>query len=109
MSDFGLAKFNSRASVERSTSRGHAPTYRAPELDLKKTIGRMTDIWAFGCVFMEFITWHIHREIDQVEFFNKRARESISRYDACFHTNTLAGESRAALKPVVATVSFQFV
>src|SRR3569833_1210051 len=75
----------------------------------RETIGRLTDFWAFGCVFMEFITWHIHREIDQVDFFNKRARESISRYDACFHSNTLAGESRAALKPVVATVSFQFV
>ena len=36
---------------------GFSKTYRAPECDLGKPVGRAYDIWSLGCVFLEFAIW----------------------------------------------------
>ncbi len=62
ISDFGLSRFHSPASVSADpydSLRGFSPTYRAPELDLRMNINQMYDIWALGCVFLEFISWFL--------------------------------------------------
>ncbi|KAI0376339.1 hypothetical protein F5Y04DRAFT_285987 [Hypomontagnella monticulosa] len=58
LSDFGLAKLhNPRSKHGAGRPIGFSPTYRAPELDIKGTIDSAYDIWSFGCVLLELLTW----------------------------------------------------
>ncbi|EHK19916.1 uncharacterized protein TRIVIDRAFT_47121 [Trichoderma virens Gv29-8] len=61
VSDLGLMKFHRQFSRTKfSASMGNAyQTYRAPEHDTSRMRSRKIDIWAFGCLFAEFITWAI--------------------------------------------------
>ena len=60
ITDFGIAHFSTRDSVP-AESRGpvaNSPSYRAPECDLPNwMLSPSADIWALGCVYLEFITW----------------------------------------------------
>ncbi|KAL6859299.1 kinase-like protein [Trichoderma novae-zelandiae] len=77
VSDLGLMKFHRIFSrTVQSKSMGFAyQTYRAPEHDLNKVRSRKIDIWAFGCLFAEFLTWAIggHNAIET--FKTKRIDE----------------------------------
>jgi serine/threonine protein kinase len=61
ISDFGIAHFSTQNS-ESARGRGlvaNSPTYRPPECDLGDgVISTSYDIWALGCVYLEFITWY---------------------------------------------------
>lgn len=66
ITDFGIAEFSTKPAVDKSR-RGNtpnSPTYCAPEIDLQPPHGSglvspSYDIWALGCVYLEFITWWI--------------------------------------------------
>lgn len=61
VSDLGLMKFHrliSRTIMSKSMGNAYQ-TYRAPEHDLGMVRSRKIDIWAFGCLFAEFLTWAI--------------------------------------------------
>ncbi|QYT03052.1 Cyclin C-dependent kinase CDK8 [Trichoderma simmonsii] len=76
IADLGLMKFHRQDSrTIKSASMGNAyQTYRSPEHDLGKIRSRKIDIWAFGCLFAEFLTWVI-RGHDGVEAFKTRRME----------------------------------
>ncbi|KAK4243195.1 kinase-like domain-containing protein [Corynascus novoguineensis] len=77
LSDFGLSSLNhdqSRSKVKNGDFH-HTTTYAPPESVLPDNfISRSIDIWALGCVYLEFITWIVGGS----DFVNKfqRARRS---------------------------------
>ena len=77
--DFGLAQFHSRETHMRSEHNnwiGCSRTYRPPEWVPMSESGRIrpysrkADIWALGCVFLEFVTWILHGK-DGIEDFSE--------------------------------------
>jgi serine/threonine protein kinase len=77
VSDLGLMKFHRLISrTVQSKSMGNAyQTYRAPEHDLGLMRSRKIDIWAFGCLFAEFLTWAIIGKDGIEDFKTKRINE----------------------------------
>jgi serine/threonine protein kinase len=61
LGDFGLAAFHRRDSRSNLTSTNipRSMTYSAPEFVTRETVSRATDIWALGCIFLEFVTWYL--------------------------------------------------
>ncbi|EHK45471.1 hypothetical protein TRIATDRAFT_318965 [Trichoderma atroviride IMI 206040] len=77
VSDLGLMKFHRLVSrTVQSKSMGAAyQTYRSPEHDTGMMRSRKVDIWAFGCLFAEFITWAIAGQGGIDHFKNLRIEE----------------------------------
>lgn len=77
VSDLGLMKFHRLISrTVQSKSMGAAyQTYRAPEHDMNMMRSRKVDIWAFGCLFAEFLTWAIAGQGGIDHFKNMRVDE----------------------------------
>lgn len=59
ITDFGLTEINTRLSMfyEPDIKAAVSPSYRPPEFDLVGTRGRSHDIWALGCLYLDFVTW----------------------------------------------------
>ena len=62
LADFGTTRFDIEGappSVLNITNLDvpTTPNYRAPEYDSDKPISLSWDIWALGCMYLEFITW----------------------------------------------------
>ncbi|KAL8380824.1 hypothetical protein RB595_005221 [Gaeumannomyces hyphopodioides] len=55
--DFGTSEFSrTKAYGEvRDTA-----TYRSPESDTGRPLSSLCDIWALGCMIVEFVTWYFH-------------------------------------------------
>lgn len=105
ISDFGLSRFHTKHSVSKDpydSLLGLSPTYRAPECDLRLNINQKYDIWALGCVFLEFLSWFVLDEtiedfvdarikdesglVEEDKFFivaNKEARVKRSVLEVC--------------------------
>ncbi|KAI2620970.1 hypothetical protein GGS26DRAFT_584207 [Hypomontagnella submonticulosa] len=109
LSDFGLAKLHhptAKHGAERPT--GFSPTYRAPELDIKGTIDSAYDIWSFGCVLLELLTWLLHG-CEGVDSFalsrvsRRRAKHQTWKDDGFFSliVSRRRGTRIAQLKPSV--------
>lgn len=60
LTDFGLAEFHTldtRSNLPKSQI-AISPSYRPPEYDMVQgKISRSYDIWAMGCLYLEFIAW----------------------------------------------------
>jgi serine/threonine protein kinase len=61
ISDFGIARFSTKDVWEtRKTGRvPNSPTYRSPEYDLNGKLTTACDVWALGCVYLQFVTWYL--------------------------------------------------
>lgn len=62
ITDFGLARFHSDGTKTYFSHKELAVTmsYRPPESDMEgRTISRSVDIWSFGCLLLEFVSWHL--------------------------------------------------
>ncbi|KAK5653805.1 hypothetical protein OQA88_7963 [Cercophora sp. LCS_1] len=60
LTDFGLAKLRSPENGPESKALGVTATYRSPEFELQNgRISRNSDIWALGCVLLEYLTWYL--------------------------------------------------
>ncbi|KAI1196756.1 kinase-like domain-containing protein [Nemania serpens] len=59
--DFGLSHFHRKETRSKisTSSIGFSDTYSAPEFLVEKHVSQKIDIWALGCVFLEFITWFL--------------------------------------------------
>ncbi|KAI1749790.1 kinase-like domain-containing protein [Xylaria castorea] len=75
ISDFGLTGFHSSVTRSRHAPTGpHSPTYRSPEYGMSESyLSRKYDIWALGCVLLQFLTWLISgpqglKQFDQDRF-----------------------------------------
>lgn len=76
VSDLGLMTFHRAGSRStKSRSMGNAyQTYRSPEHDMGRVRSRKIDIWAFGYLFAEFLTWAL-RGPNGVEAFKTKRME----------------------------------
>ncbi|KIL90353.1 hypothetical protein FAVG1_06083 [Fusarium avenaceum] len=63
IADFTLMRFHSDAttSITYANQVGFSSTYRPPEVDKRMgpIVSQKYDIWTLGCVYLEFITWHL--------------------------------------------------
>ncbi|KAJ4111441.1 hypothetical protein NW768_011794 [Fusarium equiseti] len=63
VADFTLMRFHSSVDADYTRIRnvGYSRTYRPPEMDAGggTKVSQKYDIWTLGCVFLEFITWHL--------------------------------------------------
>jgi len=112
LSDFGLTRFHRKVSEIRMYEKlVGSRTYRAPEIDLKRGVSRMYDMWALGCVFLEFLSWYVYGCEDGVEQFSvQRVKEDYQKtmkQDSFFNVavNDAGAKFGAFLKPCVISVS----
>lgn len=63
IADFTLMRFHSDATTSFTFANqvGFSPTYRPPEVDerIGAIVSQKYDIWTLGCVYLEFVTWHL--------------------------------------------------
>jgi serine/threonine protein kinase len=74
ITDFGIARFNTENTWEyrRSGRPPNSPTYRSPEIDLEGRLSTACDVWALGCVYLQFITWYFGGESYLYHFARRR-------------------------------------
>lgn len=54
---FGLTEISISRTLVSSPRSTLTPSYRPPEFDLLGESGRSHDIWALGCIYLDFIAW----------------------------------------------------
>ncbi|KAI2630806.1 kinase-like protein [Hypoxylon sp. NC1633] len=60
LSDFGTVKFHRYMTRKGNEIQVQGNTYRAPESDLAGKQGSPAiDVWAFGCLYLDMITWYL--------------------------------------------------
>lgn len=89
IADFGLTRFHNRRSRSNISpvGMGNSLTYRAPEFDIPDgLLSRSYDIWALGCVYLEFLTWYFMGWKGVMEFSTLREykRNNLEADDAYF-------------------------
>lgn len=109
ITDFGIARFSKKDSRQGVVP--NSPTYRSPEYAVYKQYGPACDVWALGCVFLEFATWYCGG-YDAVErFVDARLAPDEEtdpiESDAFFFITEEDGKKVASVKPCVSTVSSQ--
>ncbi|KAK4119077.1 kinase-like protein [Parathielavia appendiculata] len=91
LSDFGLSALNhrqSRSNVKNGDFQ-HTTTYASPESVLPdELISRSIDIWALGCVYLEFVTWVVGGSSLVGEFQGAR----LSPFLGSLHSNDVFWE-----------------
>jgi hypothetical protein len=86
ITDFGIAEFTTQNTSSRNRV-PNSPEYRAPETDLEgAVISSSYDIWALGCVYLEFITWCFGGWARIEAFLDKR--DTVDDYYHKFYTGT---------------------
>lgn len=108
ISDFGIARLKPTGGTSNTHSTGRDDDYIGPEMfdhiDLSKgRVGRALDIWSFGCILAEFVTF-IERGHGSIEEFRNartvhRARPPPSRITS----NTTSFRDGNDLNPLVDT------
>ncbi|KAH4265069.1 hypothetical protein HBH64_008060 [Parastagonospora nodorum] len=70
VADLGLATLNSVVSRTQSNTKTRcAPRYKAPEFNMKGfKIRRSCDVWALGCVLIEWVCWALEGNDARVQF-----------------------------------------
>jgi len=108
LADFGLGRLNSKYSRSGVNPKlvDKSATYRAPEFDLSGgTISRRSDIFSFGCMCLEFVTWYLEGwEAVSDKFPEYRLEADIHNQNAdIFFTieEYKTEEERAIIKPKV--------
>ncbi|KAF4813508.1 Mitogen-activated protein kinase 12 [Colletotrichum tropicale] len=85
VADFTLMRFHA-PNDDNTEARnvGFSRTYRPPELECedKVSISQKYDIWTLGCVFLEFLTWHL---VGYDAIHEKRFRGADGVYYASFN------------------------
>lgn len=124
IADFTLMRFHSVHSIDRPEGYtvGLSRTYRPPEVDLGKgaTISQSYDVWTLGCVYLEFVTWHLLgsdslHDSFQLEGILKQgfrclrdmedSRRAHHPEDKYFNIEEEGDRRKAVVKPCVAEVS----
>lgn len=111
ISDFGLAEFHRQNSTQTRRVRG-SRTYMPPESDFydSMAVTGSFDIWALGCLFLEFITWYLGGNQLLQSFVEKRqaldANWANIRTDNFFdfHPRKAADRRAPRVKPSVTEV-----
>ena len=92
LSDFGLSRLSDEAQGSKSLYRNGGAEYWAPEChsvdeDFKKLhVGRSSDMWSFGCILSEILTY-LQKGSTGVEIFSSKREVVLGGYLECklFH------------------------
>ena len=92
LSDFGLSRLSDEDQGSKSLFRNGGAEYWAPEChsvdeDFKKLhVGRSSDMWSFGCILSEMLTY-LQRGSTGVEKFSSEREVTLAGYLVCtlFH------------------------
>jgi len=112
IADFGLTRFHHKQSRSNISpvGMGNSPTYRAPEFDMPAgLLSRSYDIWALGCLYLEFITWYFlgWNGVTQFSVLRETKRNDLSADDCYFELtgSRETGSICSKIKPSVTRVS----
>ena len=74
ITDFGIAQFSTEnmRSLKNSEKVACTPTYQSPECVLNQSISTACDIWALGCLYLEFVLWYLRGYQAVVDFSKQR-------------------------------------
>ncbi|KAH9863676.1 hypothetical protein J1614_009608 [Plenodomus biglobosus] len=111
--DWGEAKVHQFATAmrhSRTTSGFGTRRYEPPEVDTgvglmipgteNKRRSRLYDMWAFGCITLEFIVWLLYG-VDGLGHFNKSIRTDLNSECPFYQSSEDSGEKKAWVHPVV--------
>ncbi|KAF3766601.1 hypothetical protein M406DRAFT_37031, partial [Cryphonectria parasitica EP155] len=107
ITDFGLSEFKaSHTTFHKAGSRSPvSPSFRPPEYDLTGQNGRSHDIWALGCVYLDFVTWLLGGWDMVANFAHERSAVDPNwkdlPTDTYFEIKRKGYERIAAVKPAV--------
>jgi serine/threonine protein kinase len=114
ITDFGVTQFNTENmwDTRKTDKLPNSPTYRSPESDLDGRLTTACDVWALGCVYLEFVTWYFGG-YKLVHWFCQRrlapdVRIANINSDTFFMIREEAGAKTASVKPEVLKVSVEF-
>ncbi|CAN9210178.1 unnamed protein product [Alternaria alternata] len=111
ITDFGVARFNTedRWDTRRTGRMPNSATYRSPEMDLDCMLTSACDVWALGCVFLQFVTWYLGGYKLVEHFGQRRLANDLSMAniptDTFFITYVESGVKQVKVKPAVIEVS----
>jgi len=111
ITDFGQTEFKAgRTTFNQSGKRAPvSPSFRPPEYDIKGGNGRSHDIWALGCVYLDFIAWvlggwELIKEFSAARISHDPGWHGMDT-DVYFEISDESGRKVAAIKPAVTGVS----
>lgn len=111
ITDFGQTEFKAgRTTFNQSGKRAPvSPSFRPPEYDIKGGNGRSHDIWALGCVYLDFIAWvlggwELIKEFSAARISHDPGWHGMDT-DVYFKISDESGRKVAAIKPAVTGVS----
>jgi len=96
LADFGLSKLKNSTESSKTTFQIGAANYLAPECEdcengfTKHTISRPSDIWSFGCIIAEILTYMSRGADGVAEFKRKRAVKVANFKIPIFHAGSRA-------------------
>ena len=86
IADFGTARYHSDVSVNHVSPhirRWHP--YCSPEVELPWHIDQSVDVWALGCLFLDFVVWFLYDHKGIAEFKESRKLPSLAGNVAGYH------------------------
>ena len=100
LSDFGLSRLSDEDEGSKSLYRNGGAEYWAPEChsvdeDFKKLhVGRSSDMWSFGCILSEMLTY-LQKGSTGVEIFSSKREVTLGGYLECklFHEGAKPSEA----------------
>ncbi|CAN9095128.1 unnamed protein product [Alternaria alternata] len=107
ITDFGVTRFNTENmwDTQKTGKLPNSPTYRSPESDLDGKLTTACDVWALGCVYLEFVAWYFGGYRLVQRFGEQRLapdpRMANMRTDTFFTIVEREGEKTADVKPAV--------
>lgn len=87
LGDYGLASFpKDESSTSGFVLKPFTTAYMAPETVANKVVEQSIDIWALGCVYLEFVTWLLlgWRGVEGFSEHRRRAHDSFHIPFGCF-------------------------
>jgi serine/threonine protein kinase len=107
ITDLGCGRFHNLESRSGVNAAGipKTPTYMPPEVPLGHGISRAYDIWSFGCVVLEFVTWLLEGPQSIYGFSSARGLTALDGIndDTFFTVTEKNGSKTAALREGVKT------
>ncbi|CAN9267879.1 unnamed protein product [Alternaria alternata] len=107
ITDFGVTRFNTENmwDTQKTGNLPNSPTYRSPESDLDGKLTTACDVWALGCVYLEFVAWYFGGYRLVQRFGEQRLapdpRMANMRTDTFFTIVDREGGKTADVKPAV--------
>ncbi|KAH6629799.1 hypothetical protein C7974DRAFT_193152 [Boeremia exigua] len=104
ITDFGITQFSTedKRLLKDGEKISCTSAYQSPECVLDRSISTACDIWALGCVYLEFVLWYLRGYQAVVAF--SRARDRGYETDTFFNRigqDELTGAPMAEIKPCV--------